>query len=282
MNQRQPSISEEQARELWQRALELQNAAEQRKPDPPALMPADRNDLSLSQVAAAAEGAGIDPDYVRMALAERQLPDADRIDPRLWSARWVKWILREADAIEETRLIAASPAQVVAALKAISIRPEFELLHEAVLGDDPARDGVLVYRLPNKTETSFHSGMNWTDARVLLFAIRPERDDTRVRLRIPLFRRGVNLTLLGGASGLAGFGGMTVGSVLAGSLTGVVAAAAVAMVPIVAGAAGAVLGVGAFRSLYRWGVRGGRACALRLLQAVEAEAESASAQGPEK
>jgi len=110
MNQRQPSISEQQARELWQRALELQNAAEQRKPDPPALMPADRNDLSLSQVAAAAEGAGIDPDYVRMALAERQLPDADRIDPQLWSARWVKWILREGDAIECARPRSSGPS----------------------------------------------------------------------------------------------------------------------------------------------------------------------------
>lgn len=89
MNQRQPRISEEQARELWQRALELQNAAEGSKPDPHALISADKNDL--------------------------------------------------------------------------------------------------------------------------LFAIRPEGEGTRVRLRIPLFRRGVNLTLLGGASGLAGFGGMTIG-----------------------------------------------------------------------
>jgi hypothetical protein len=283
MSRKQPTISEEQARELWQRALELQNAAERSKPDPHALITSDQNDLSLDQVATAAEGAGIDPDYVRMALAERQLPDADRIDPQLWTARWVKRILREADAIEETRFIAASPAQVVAALKTVSIRPEFELIHEAVIGDDPARDGVLVYRLPIKNDTSFHQNLNFTDARVLLFAIRPDGEGTRVRLRMPLFRRGINLALLGGASGLAGLGGMSAGTAVVGSLAGVIGATAVvAMVPIVAGAAGAVLGVGAFRSLYRWGVGSGRSSALRLLQAVEAEAESRPAIGSAK
>lgn len=226
MSKRPPTISEEQARELWQRALELQNAAERSQPDARALIAPDKNDLSLDQVATAAEGAGIDPDYVRMALAERQLPDAERIDPRLWTARWLKQILREPDAIEEARFIAASPAHVVAALKTVSVRPDFELINEALIGDDPASDGVLVYRLPRKTETSFHSDLNWADARVLLFAIRPDGEGTRVRLRMPLFRRGVNLSLLGGAAGLAGFGGMSIGSALAGSLAAIVGAAA--------------------------------------------------------
>ena len=269
-----PHISEEQARELWRRALQLQNAAERAAPEPHALLPASQG-LSLDQVAGAAEAAGIDADYVRMALAERRLPDADRIDPELWTARWVNAILRESDTIELTRTIPAPPARVVSALRTISIRPEFELIHEATLGDDPTRDGVLVYRLPKKDETSFHHNLDWTDVRVLLFAIRAEGEGSRLRLRIPLFRRGINLALIGGASGLFGAGGMGIGSGLAGSLAGVVSAAsAIAMLPIVGGAAGALIGIGAYRAFYRWALRDGRSSAQRLLQAIAAEAET--------
>ena len=64
MSDTNPHISEEQARELWRRALQLQNAAEREAPEPHALVPASRG-LSLDQVAGAAEAAGIDADYVR-------------------------------------------------------------------------------------------------------------------------------------------------------------------------------------------------------------------------
>jgi hypothetical protein len=274
MSQKDSRISEDSARELWKRALELQAAAEGDRPEPQALIPGEAHGLSLDQVAAAAEGAGIDPDYVRMALAERRLPDADRIDPNLWTARWLKRILHEPDAIELTHSIAASPAQVVAALKTVSMRPEFELIYEGLLGSDATRDGVLVYRLPN-AKMSFHNDLDWTDVRVLVFAIRPNAANTTLRLRIPLFRRGINLTLLGGSAGLMGFGGLTAGSGLASALAGLVGAASVvAMVPIATGAAGVLLGIGAYRAAYRWGVRGGRSSAQRLLRAVAAEAES--------
>lgn len=273
MTDRNPRISEDEARDLWKRALELQNTAERRTAQPQALVAGESSGLSLEQVAAAAEGAGIDPEYVRFTLAERQLADADRIDPRLWTARWLRALLREPDAIEEARFIAAAPSVVVAALKNVSARPDFELIHESSLGDDAARDGVLVYRLPNKGE-SFHRDFNFADARVLMFSIRPDGDGTRVRLRIPLFRRGINLALLGGTAGGGGWGGMAIGSGMAGVLAGVIGAGAIAALPLAAGAGGAWLGMRAYRALYRSFVRGGYGSAARLLQAIAIEAES--------
>jgi hypothetical protein len=266
---RQPNITEEQARELWRRAAELQ-AAEQRHQD--RQLPAERvtGGLSLEQVATAAEGAGIDPDYVRVALAETQLPDSDRIDRNLWSARWLRAILREPDVIEAARNIAASPARVHDALRAVAASPNYELQLEETIGHDAVRDAVLVYRMVNE-QTGFHKDMNFADARVLLFLIRPAPAGTRLSVRVPLYRRGVNLAVTGGSAALLGWGGSAAG----GALPIVAGSAALAMAPVViGGAAGVVAGVALYRKLYRSFFSGGAAAVKRLLQAVATEAEA--------
>src|SRR5688500_14476082 len=220
MTDRPLRISDEQARELWRGAAELQAAAE--RSHQRALV-TDSSGISLEQVAQAAEGAGIDPDYVRVALAEKQLPDADAVNRDLWTARWLRAILREPDAIEESRVVEAPPAVTFAALRGVAAKPSFDLILESTIGSDPLRDAVLVYRIGDD-ETNFQDKLNWTDARVLLFTIRAEAGHTRVRVRVPLYRRGINLALAGGVStGLAAVG-MSVGVSASGALPAVIAA----------------------------------------------------------
>jgi hypothetical protein len=272
MEDRPLRISDEQARELWRRAAELQAAAE--RGHQRALV-SDTSGLSLEQVAQAAEGAGIDPDYVRVALAEKQLPDADALDRDLWTARWLRRILREPDAIEQSRTIAASPSAVFAALRSVAAKPSFDLILESTIGSDPVRDAVLVYRL-GSDDSNFQDNLDWADARVLLFTIRPEGDQTRIRVRVPLFRRGINLALTGGASTLLGAGGMTLGASASAALpAAITATAAFAMLPVaLGGIAGAALGIGVYRGLYRWVYRDGAAAIGKLLQAIAMEAET--------
>ena len=265
-------ISEEEARKLWQRAAELQAAAERRNT---RSLPAVRDGLSLAQIAHAAEGAGIDPDYVRLAIAEKTLPDADRIDRDLWSARWLRAILREPDAIEASQYVDAEPTQVHAALRNVAARPSFELIHEATIGEGVS-DAVLVYRL-GSDKSGFQDNMNWTDARVFLFTIRSEADGARIRVRVPLYRRGINLALTGGLTTLFASGGMTAGAATSGFLPAALSAGAIAALPVAVGAvAGAVVGVSAYRAFYRSVFRSGEASVMRLLQAIAMEAKAES------
>ena len=266
-------ISDEQARELWRRAAELQAAAE--RSHQRTALGTDSSGLSLEQVAQAAEGAGIDPDYVRVALAEKQLPDADSVSRDLWTARWLRAILREHDAIEESRVVEAPPAVTFAALRGVAAKPSFDLILESTIGSDPLRDAVLVYRIGDD-ETNFQDKLNWTDARVLLFTIRAEAGHTRVRVRVPLYRRGINLALAGGVStGLAAVG-MSVGVSASGALPAMIAASAtIGMLPVaLGGVAGAALGISVYRALYRWVYRDGATAIGKLLQAIATEAET--------
>src|SRR5688500_525234 len=258
-------ISDEQARALWQRAAELQEAAERA---PHALTAAAPDGLTLEQVAVAAAGAGIDPDFVRVALAEQQLPDAQELDRSNWTARWLRVVLREADAMDVSHTVAAPPDRVLAALKASVSKPAFEMVSEGMIGDDPLQDGILIYRLTG--DSSFHSSLDWADARVLLFTVRQEGEQTRVRVRVPLYRRGINLGLTTGTAALGAWGGFAGGSAVSGAVAGLVGFAAL---PVVAGAGiGTMLGVGLYRGGYRLVYRKGLSAVHRLLQAIAAEA----------
>jgi hypothetical protein len=266
MNAPRRGISDEQARALWQRAAELQEAAER---EPRALTaPVPDDGLTLEQIAVAAAGAGIDPDYVRVALAEQQLDDADQLDRTNWKARWLRAVLRVTDAMDVTHAIAASPEHVLAALKATVSKPAFEMASEGMLGENPLQDGILIYRLAGAS--SFHKSLDLADARVLLFTLRQDGDQTRVRIRVPLYRRGINLGLTTGTAALGAWGGFAGGTAVSSIIAGVVGVTAL---PVIAGAGiGALLGVGVYRGGYRLVYRGGLTAIRRLLQAITAEA----------
>lgn len=267
-----PRLTDEQARALWRRAAELQAAAERASSQQKALQPVDQGELSIEQVTAAAEGAGIDPEFVRIAVAERGLPDADALRHDDWRGRWLQRLMREPHVIEEERVIQATPAAVLSAFRSVAAAPSYQLMPERVVGEDPARDAVLVYRI-TKTD-SFGSTLDFADARVLLVTIRPHERGAVLRLRVPLFRRGVNLFMTGLFATIFGGGGAG----LAGGIAGTLGATALAFAaPVAAGvAAGGAVGVVAFRGIYRAVDRSARGVLRQLLNAVAVEAEGTS------
>lgn len=275
---REPRFEHEEARELWRRAAELQLAAEQESQKRAALTPPDPHGLSLEQVAEAASGAGIDPDYVVMAVAERRLPDSDLIRRDRWAARWLRRLVSGADELQLSIAIDAAPQAVLEAFRSVAATSLFEMEHEETFGDDAVHDGVLVYRLAGTSgQSKFHSELEMADARVLIVTIRPEGDGTRLRLRAPLFRRGLNLALATGFAGGLGAGGSFGGAAAGGAIAGLIGTASVAMVaaPAVIGAAlGGAAGLAGFKRMYRWARSTGDTALKRLTRAIRFELES--------
>lgn len=261
-------IGEDEARELWRRAAELQ-AASERAEQRLLPVPEEEEGLSLAEIAAVAEGAGIHPDHVRVALAERRLRDAAEIRPDRLPARMLRRVVGEGlDVIEAARTIGAPPERVLESVRRLFPQAPFHLMAEMSIGEDPLRDGVLVYRLGrSSTDASeFAGAMNWADARVVVVTIRPEGEGARLRLRIPLFRRGVNLAFASGA----GAGGTWLGLLAGGGLAGALGLSALVAAPVAV--AGAAAGLAAFRGLYRGVLRGGEGAVRTLVEAVALDA----------
>jgi hypothetical protein len=271
-----PVISDDEARALWRRAAEMQVSAEHRK-DTAALMPtADlESGLSVEQVTAAAEGAGIDPEYVRLALAERSLPEAASGSREAWAPVLRVLTNDESDALERSAAIAAPPERVLAAVRATLARPPYDLTLENTLGEAPLEDGVLVYRIVkglhkkfgvSQSYSPFQQQANNADGRVLLVTIRADPEGARLSVRMPLFRRGQNMLFFS----ICAVAGALAGSALppdsAGLLQGLL------------GAAGLVGGTAFYRGVYRWALRKGETAIERLLRDVSSEA--ARTEGP--
>jgi hypothetical protein len=278
---RRNSVSEDEARDLWRRATEIQQAAERDRSRESAPAPPQPGELPLDQVVKVAEEVGIDRDHVLLALAERRLPDAAELNRSRPRSLWARVLLEEPDGIEASSLVQAPPEAVVAALAKIADRDTFALDLEDRIGDEPAEHIVLVYRKRSSSllgTPGFHGSMQASDARAVLATIHPEGGGTRLRLRFPLYERRMNLALSGGAGGLFGTGGTAGGLAIGEALVALVGAPpALAVAPAAAGAlAGGALGVWAFRRLQRWGYGEGRTALERLARAVTVEAESSA------
>jgi hypothetical protein len=156
------------------------------------------------------------------------------------------------------------------ALREIATRPNWQLNFENQVGDDPLHDAVLVYRPTGRTDLA--GAMFISDGRVLLVMLRPHANGTLLRVRVPLFHRGLNLFLTGGSVGLFGTGAAG----LSGGATAALGAGALVIAgPALVGAAvGGALGLAAFRRLYRMSRRNGVVAIDMLLQAVAMEAEA--------
>jgi hypothetical protein len=273
MTERPRRISEGEAAELWRRAAELQAQAELRAH---ALAPVDDEDdegLSLEQVSAAAESAGIATDYVRVALAEGRLRDAGELRSARWSVRWARRLLDRVGAIEVSRVLPFPPERVFDAVRTVFPQAPFELVAEDSVGRDPLRDLVLVYRLGSTTSSEFHSSLNWADVRVVLATVRAEGDGARLTVRAPLFRRGINVAATGTLGALGAFGGAALGSTVTALVT---LAPALLVLPMAAGAAaGGAAGLGFYRGFYRWTRGGGETALTQLVQAVAMQAQPA-------
>lgn len=277
MSRHLTQISDDDAKRLWQRAAELQDEAERSATPRSNVLQTDETRLSLEHVAQAAEGAGIHPLFVLMAMAEQQLPDVEEIKREDWRARWLRGAVSDIDSIEVSKLVHGSPRSAMIAIKAIAAQPSFNMLLENTVGvADAVEDRVLVYRLQGGT-SQFSSALNFADVRVLLVTLRALQDGTVIRVRAPLFRRGVNLSIAGVATTLGGVGGSWSGWTLAALAAGAmgVTAGTALLIPAGLGAlAGGALGLGGFRSLYAGLVKQGRLAISTFVNSVALEVES--------
>lgn len=277
-------ISDEEAREIWRRASRLQGAAERAEardqiaPGEDTVAAHDPSTLPVEQVVGAATEAGISVDHVLLALAERRLADWEAIRPERWTTRWLRRLVGQADAVEVSRFVRASPSRVLGAVEQVTADEEFKLADEGRYGEDPAQGIALVLRSasPSTRPSAFHSALDIADGRSVIATIRAEDEETRLRLRAPLYRRGLNLTLAGGSAGLAGGGGAAGGVVVGDAVAGLLGATA--LTGAWSGAAlglllGGGVGVWGYRKLYAWGVAKGETAMRRLASAIATEAE---------
>ena len=296
LNMSDRRISEEQAQRIWRRAAELQATAAERaelrkrnalaRPDDPAT-----DDLSLSDVEAAAVEAGIGSEFVHAAIAEVEGESAVQPNPGGWVSRTTARLLGQPPRILETsRVIAASPEEVYSSMQRIFPNPPFGLILRDTMGADLFTDGVLVFETEYAhARTSFEWQMEFGDVKRILVTMRrvPGRQDaTEVTARAPLGRLGLNLTLCGGFTGAGGSGGAIAGAAVAPELIGalgaggILASAVVAASAVITGVAAGGLVLAGYRALYRWGMRHGLTGIESLLQALAVDIRTHGAFAP--
>jgi hypothetical protein len=127
-----------------------------------------------------------------------------------------------------------------------------------------------------RADAPFAGKLDLADVRVLIVTVRAAEQASRIRVRAPLYRRGINLVVTGASAGLGGAGGWWGGASLGGVIAGALGGAATALLaPAVFGAvAGGAAGLAAYRAVYRSVVRGGDAALRGLVDAVAARAEA--------
>lgn len=268
-------ISEDEARALWRRAGELQSRAEDREEYSVAPVLEDEHALSADEVLAAAEGAGIVTDHVRVALVERGLPDL------AWRTRgdWMgllRFLTRyETDAIERVVFVNAAPERVLHSLEQLLSRQPYALIAERAYGDDPLRNGVYVYRVSDRVRkkfglssgSDFQRELNTADGKYVLLTLREaDGQASQLSVRVPLLRRGENVALFTISAAALGLFGTTLASYIM-PIIGMPTALSV-LIPGVVGAAGVITGAAVYRRIYRWATQRGEAALERLLQAV--------------
>lgn len=151
------TISDEQAAAVFRRAAQLQAEAaarlEERSSSLLARSSSDDTGLTTEQVEAAAREAGIDPSYVRLALAELGSQAPGEIGG--WEARIARFALREGAAagLSTSRVIAAPAEDVLNAMRRILPNAPYRLsLLDSI--NDPTDGGILVFEVPRVVAAS--------------------------------------------------------------------------------------------------------------------------------
>jgi predicted Ser/Thr protein kinase len=282
-------LSEEQAAIVWQRAAQLQADAAQklearaRRTD--GLGSAAAHPTSgyrVRDVEEAAVEAGISRQFVSLALAEVQRPEAvtpAREIPE-WEERAAMRVLGNVDrTLAVTAVIRADKKRVLQAVGRVLQGQPFSAAFRDSMGGHPLDSGVMIFDLPPMTDyqqawsyTQF--GLNVKQVRATIRAAPLDPSACEVELSVDL-RRGVLLnwrTAAGLGSGL-GIGGGVAAAAL-GTKLAALAGAALAL-PALGGAlligGATVVGYGA---LYRWSLRKARDELERVLTAIDADVRS--------
>ncbi len=229
-------------RSLWERAAELDRQRASAG-EGGLRSPANARELSVAELLEVGREVGISPDSVLLSVAEGRLPDGNELRPRRESPLWHRLLVEIRDALEVPLHLAVPPGVALQLLDEVMERQEYRMTLEDRIGTDADEAWVSVFRNAGGDGlfqgSDFHGTLHLTDGRVLVVAVLPDADGgSRVRIRMPLYERGVNLTFSGASGGLAG------------------------------------AGVLAFRKLQRWGFGKGRTALARLGRALEMEAEA--------
>jgi len=275
-------VDESAAAHLWRRAAELQEEDLRRAEE------ADRatafrqalagdgsgtSKLSLDEIKAAADSAGIPAEYVELAWIERSYGSGgEDADSRSERARR-RFLGTDLRVLEVSRTYDAPLESVLEAMARIFPQVPFGLRLEAT--EEISADGteVFVFAVPGQFDGGisspfggFATAMAWADLKKLIVTMRPvgeDADSTEVSIRSPLgYSRKLNYGLaLGIGSGVALAGGV-IGVLGAGALLAGAIAAGSALAPLGL-AVGGLSGVGAGRALTERGWRKLYAIALK-------------------
>lgn len=284
-------LSAEEARALWERAMELQLEAARRREGAEdgqalALQDAAAAGFRLEDVTEAAREAGISPEYMEMALAEQEVTRKRQAWKRGKKGAAARRLLAPQDtAIEVSRIIRREPSAVLRAMQRILPQNPYGLILEDTRGDDPLNGGTLIFKVPSMQAyaagATFSMDMAWGTVTHLLFSLRPveargeESPSTEVVIRAPLMEHDwqsywLGLTMSGTLGFLGGGAGLATGLALAGAAgLGPLALAAVALPSLLGAGGGGALGVWGTRSVHRSGIRKSREAVESLLQVLD-------------
>jgi hypothetical protein len=153
-------LSEEEAERLWKRAAELQvresrkveeRSRDLRAPPGPSGFPAGSN-LPLNEVLFAAREVGIGEAHLEAAVAEllEERAQGGAPAPDLIERIAARFFGSPPPALEATAVLESSPREVYHILQLLLPSEPYCLRLRWMLGEDPLRDGVLVFDAPDQ------------------------------------------------------------------------------------------------------------------------------------
>ena len=289
------TLTEKEARALWERAARLQaEAATRQLPAPEAEDEQDvevEGGMSLDVVRRAAVEAGIDPAFVDDALVE--LEDSGPTKPV--DARAEQYLDDDTSVARVSRVIEASLDDVYLALQRVIPRAPYGLTLKRVDGPDPLKGGVLVFDVPYTGATNnglqvsgpitdIRHYADFRELRVRMRELEPGSEGSpRTEIEVTASRvhaKRVNYWVGATFGGVAAAGAGAAGSLLTGGLLALAGPVeAVAMLGV--GAAAAIAGwfgtERGWRRAYRWGQRKGEKAMAEMLDAVDLDLRTGGA-----
>lgn len=294
-DRRSRRLSEEEARELWERAARLQAEAATRALPAPVEgedeLEVDDAGLSLDVVRNAALEAGIDPSFVDDALVE--LDESGPVKPVDLAAD--RFLGEDTPVARVTRTLSGSVDEVYLALQRVLPRNPFGLVLKRVDGPDPRKGGALVFEVPYSVAAANGLQMSgpaidirhYADLKELRVRLRELAPDDAGQLRTEVevtasrtHARRVNYWVGLTMSGMAALvGALPVSLITAGllSLTGPAEALAVLGVGGTASVGGWLGARAGWRKAYHWGQKKGEGGIERMLDAIDLDLRTGGA-----
>lgn len=269
MNDGRQYLSEEEARRLWEKAAELQAEAARREEEearrtlpgasdegPEGAGDDDRGGYSLTHVRQAGMEAGIQPEFLNMALAEEAVLELEGgVEDRGYDRAVERFLADRRRALEITHESGFSPHDVWRSLEDALIQEPHDLELLEIRGGEMGEGGIAIFEAPTSmtSDGSLKFYSTAVDTKRYLVRITPEEGGgCRILIRIPLRRSrringGVAMGFAGGIGILGGFSGM---ALLTGF--GLAGAAALPLALLLAG--GGIGGAAGGGALTRWGM----------------------------